>query len=59
MESITNIAIPGGPSGTTCGYCSEPGRRSEAATSSHSATLEALKLSCGVGVGLQPDLLLC
>ncbi|KAF8812341.1 hypothetical protein BYT27DRAFT_6414503 [Phlegmacium glaucopus] len=52
MENITNIAIPRGPSGTTCGYCSEPGQRSEAVTSSHSATLEALKLSCGVYQGM-------
>ena len=50
MEDIANIAIPGGPSGTTCGYCSEPGRRSEApVTSFFSASLEVIKLSCGVG----------
>lgn len=53
MEDISNIAIAGGPSSTTCGYCSEPGQRSEApATSFHSATLEAIKLSCRVYQGM-------
>jgi len=53
MEDINSIAIPGGSSGTTCGYCSEPGRRSEAPlTSFHSATLEAIRLSCGVYQGM-------
>ena len=57
MEVINSIVIPGGSSSTTCGYCSEPGRRSEAPlTSFHSATLEAIRLSCGVG--FQPDLVL-
>ena len=57
MEDFNNIVVPGGSSGTTCGYCSEPGRRSEAPlTSFHSATLEAVRLSCGVG--FEPDLLL-
>lgn len=57
--STTSIVIPGGSSGTTCGYCSEPGRRSEAPlTSFHSATLEAIRLSCGVGDYAQLDLLL-
>jgi hypothetical protein len=49
MEDIANIVIPGGPSGGTCGYCSKPGRRSEApVTSFLSATFEAIRLSCGV-----------
>lgn len=51
MEDFNSIVVPGGSSSTTCGYCSEPGRRSEAPlTSFHSATLEAIRLSCGVGV---------
>ena len=51
MEVINSIAIPGGSPRKTCGYCSEPGRRREAPlTSFHSATLEAIRLTCGVGV---------
>ncbi|KAF8165448.1 arginine-tRNA-protein transferase [Crassisporium funariophilum] len=52
MEAIANIAIPGDAGATTCGYCSPPGQRSQYATSYHAATLEALKLSCGVYQGM-------
>ena len=51
MEGINSIVIPKGSYGTTCGYCSDPGRRSEApVTSAHSAALKAITLTCGVGV---------
>jgi len=53
MDDFNSIVVPGGSSSTTCGYCSEPGRRSEAPlTSFHSATLEAVRLSCGVYQGM-------
>lgn len=48
LDDISNIAIPFGPNASTCGYCSPPGQRSKIATSYHSASLEAIKLSCGV-----------
>jgi hypothetical protein len=50
MEHIKNIVYPGTGGATTCGYCSPPGQRSEEATSYHAATLQALKLSCSVGM---------
>ncbi|PPQ67834.1 hypothetical protein CVT26_007081 [Gymnopilus dilepis] len=50
LEDIDNIVIPSGSGATTCGYCSPPGQRSEFATSYHSATLEAIKLTCAVRI---------
>src|SRR6266567_1579912 len=48
LDDISNIAIPYGPNTSTCGYCSPPGQRSNAETSYHTASLEAIKLSCEV-----------
>ncbi|KDR83855.1 hypothetical protein GALMADRAFT_236300 [Galerina marginata CBS 339.88] len=46
VEDIDNIVIPSTSGATICGYCSPPGQRNEKATSYHSATVEAIKLSC-------------
>ncbi|KAF8913802.1 arginine-tRNA-protein transferase [Gymnopilus junonius] len=46
LEDIDNIVIPSSSGATTCGYCSPPGQRSESATSYHTATLEAIRLTC-------------
>lgn len=46
--SVTSIGSPEGPSRSTCGYCSPPGRRSTGQSSYHSAGLDARLLSCEV-----------
>ncbi|KAF9568968.1 hypothetical protein CPC08DRAFT_757172 [Agrocybe pediades] len=46
LQDIDNTVIPLEAGATTCGYCSPPGQRSEEATSYHSATLEAIQLTC-------------
>jgi hypothetical protein len=56
LDDISNIAIPCGPNASTCGYCSPPGQRSKIATSYHSASLEAIKLSCEVRFSPSPVL---
>lgn len=52
LDDISNIAIPYGPNASTCGYCSPPGQRSKIATNYHTASLEAIKLSCEVYQGM-------
>ncbi|KAF8076278.1 arginine-tRNA-protein transferase [Lyophyllum atratum] len=46
--SPKSIIIPSGSSSSTCGYCSPPGQRSEDKSSRHSASLDAIRLSCDV-----------
>ncbi|KAF9469094.1 arginine-tRNA-protein transferase [Collybia nuda] len=46
--AVTSIGSPVGPSKTTCGYCSPPGKRSAHRSSYHSAGLDARLLSCEV-----------
>jgi hypothetical protein len=50
VESLCAMTIsvgsPSGPSATTCGYCSPPGRRSSTKSAAHAAGLQANQLSC-------------
>ncbi|KNZ79899.1 Arginyl-tRNA--protein transferase 1 [Termitomyces sp. J132] len=45
---IRSIVNPSGPYSSTCGYCSPPGERTADRSSRHTASLSALRLSCGV-----------
>ncbi|KAF8974203.1 arginine-tRNA-protein transferase [Flammula alnicola] len=49
---FNSIVVASTGHASTCGYCSPPGQRSADATSYHSATLEALVLSCSVYQGM-------
>ncbi|KAF9482516.1 hypothetical protein BDN70DRAFT_432045 [Pholiota conissans] len=49
---IESVVSPSPAGATTCGYCSPPGQRSEAATNCHAAALHAYLLSCSVYQGM-------
>lgn len=46
--TIVSLGRPVGPSESSCGYCSPPGRRSETESSKTTAGLAAIQLSSEV-----------
>ncbi|KAA1466226.1 hypothetical protein DENSPDRAFT_768177 [Dentipellis sp. KUC8613] len=52
MPAIPSIIQPLGPSRSTCGYCSPPGRRSDEETSAMEAGLVPVQLSCEAGTSV-------